>query len=177
MTQPRHIVLVGLIGSGKTTLGAQLAARLRLPFVDSDGSLAKRWGRTARQIARADGLDQLHAYESRVLADALASSEQSVIAAAASTIEDPASRQALAAQDILVIWLRGSPVVLARRAGRGTHRPFAAADNLAVLTEQTARRGPLFAAVADAIADVDERAPADVLEAALAVVGRDEARP
>jgi len=55
MTSTRHLVLVGLMASGKTTVGQTLAARLGRPFVDNDVVLERRTGRSAREIAAADG--------------------------------------------------------------------------------------------------------------------------
>jgi shikimate kinase len=87
-----------------------------------------------------------------------------VIAAAASTIEDDASRAALAGPGVGVVWLRGSPAVLARRAASGSHRPV---GPLAELSAQVDRRYPLFERVADLTVDVDDRSPGEVLEAVL----------
>src|SRR5689334_14413518 len=72
MTEARHVVLMGLMGSGKSTVGRPLAARLDRPFVDNDDRLAARTGQTAREVAAAEGADALHAREAAVLVDALA---------------------------------------------------------------------------------------------------------
>jgi shikimate kinase len=162
---PTHVVVVGLMGSGKTTLGKALAERLGRGFVDSDQQLRRTDGRTARQIEAQDGVDELHRLEAVSLLDALREPAPSVIAAAASTIEDAAARDGLARDDVLVIWLRGSAAVLARRAAGGSHRP---AGPLAELREQVGRREPLFDQVADITVDVDDRTPAEVLEEILA---------
>jgi shikimate kinase len=172
MSQARHIVIAGLIGSGKTTLGRALAARLGRPYADSDAAIEARHGRTAREIADEEGLARLHGLEAEELIGAIGREEPSVVSAAASTIEDPAAREALEAPDVLVIWLRGTPTVLAQRASRGSHRPFREAETLDVLKDQTRRRDPLFAERADATIDVDERTPEKVLAVALDVVER-----
>lgn len=162
MRSPTHIVVVGLMGSGKTTLGKALAERLGRRFVDSDEQLRRTDGRTARQIETQDGVDELHRLEAVGLLDALREPAPSVIAAAASTIEDAAARDALARADVLVVWLHGSAAVLARRAAGGSHRP---AGPLAELREQVGRREPLFDRVADITVDVDDKTPAEALEA------------
>ena len=99
----RHILLVGLMGAGKTTIGRELAGRLGRPFLDSDAQLAALGGRTAREIAAADGIERLHELEATALLAALDEPVPSVIAAAASVIEDPASRAALVAPDLAVV--------------------------------------------------------------------------
>jgi shikimate kinase len=67
----RTIVLVGLMGTGKTTIGRLLAGRLGWPFVDSDAILEQRHGRTARDLGRSVGTVELHAREARGLLDLL----------------------------------------------------------------------------------------------------------
>jgi shikimate kinase len=164
VTVPRHVVITGLMGSGKTTLGRALAEELGRPFVDSDTTLQRVTGESAREIAAGDGLERLHALEAELLRDALAAEVPAVVAAAASTIEDADARAALATPDIAVIWLRGAAPTLARRATPGGHRPTEA---LATISAQAPRREPLYASVAAATIDVDDLAPREVLAAAL----------
>jgi shikimate kinase len=136
------------MATGKTTLGRAIAEGLGRPFVDSDEQLEHDTGLTAAQIAERDGRDALHAREADLLLAALADPQPSVIAAAASTIEDERCRRALA--DAFLIWLRVDPDVLARRVREKGHRPLAG-DVAAQLREQAARRDPLFVEVADFI--------------------------
>ncbi|MEY2471263.1 MAG: shikimate kinase [Actinomycetota bacterium] len=140
------------MASGKTTVGRSLADALGRPFLDCDDLLTARTGETAAQIADRDGVDALHVLEAEVLLAALARPDATVITAAASTIEDAACRAALA--DAAVMWLRGDPAVLARRARNESHRPLAG-DVEAQLRAQAERRDPLFAGVADITVDVD----------------------
>ncbi len=164
----RHIVIMGLMGSGKTTLGRSLASRLGWPFVDNDGVLEARARETARAIADVEGIDRLHALEADVLIDALAATEPAVIDAAASTIDDARCRAELERPELFSIWLRGSAEVLAQRAGSSDYRPFEHQSIADVLAEQARVRNPLFAQVADLTIDVDARMPGDVLEVAVA---------
>src|SRR5258705_11543535 len=89
----KHLVLVGMMGAGKTTVGSRLARRLDRPFVDSDVQVEGRAGRTVRQIFEAEGEAAFRALESEVLAEALGSEEPAVIAAAGGTVLDPNNRR------------------------------------------------------------------------------------
>jgi shikimate kinase len=166
----RHIVLVGLMGSGKTTVGRALADGLGRRFVYSDQELARRTGRTARAIADADGLEALHRQEAAALLGALEAQEPSVLAAASSTIEHAACRRALATDELRVVYLRADPTVLAERVGAQPHRPRQLTSEQ-MLAEQAVTRGPLFERVADLVVDVGRRTPEEVLAAIRAGVG------
>jgi shikimate kinase len=147
----QHLVLVGLMGAGKTTVGMLVAARLGLPFRDGDAMLEAATGRTAAAIRDADGAEALHREERRVLAEALAAAEPSVIAAAAAVVDDPPSRAALRARGVAVAWLRADAAVLGRRfaaaaGGEGAYRPAYGEDPTAFLGAQARRRAARFAA-------------------------------
>jgi shikimate kinase len=161
----RHVVLVGLMGSGKTTIGRVLAERLALPFRDSDAGIEERTGRTARDLQAELGDDAMHAVEADELVASLARRGRSVIAAAASTIESKACREALARPEIAVIWLRGSPTLLARRFDSSRHRPSFGADVEAFLGEQARRRDRLFASISSLKVDIDGKSPDDIVHA------------
>ena len=136
-----HIVIVGLMGSGKTTVGAAVAAALGRPHRDSDADLLAATGRTARELAADDGIEPLHELELQHLLDALAAPDPVVVSAAASTIDEPAGREALGRpgrqRRLAAGRIRLRPP-LARRAD--DHRPLPEA-----LAVQARRRDPLFA--------------------------------
>ena len=111
----QHIVLVGLMGSGKTTVGTLVAARLDWPLRDSDADIAAREGRTVREIRDSLGTRAIHDLEAPPLRDALADPEPSVVCAAASTIDDADCRDALRGPSVLVIWLTSTPATGAAR--------------------------------------------------------------
>jgi len=168
--RPERIVLVGLMGSGKTTVGKRVAKGLGWPFVDSDVQLRESTGQTAREIRAALGTEALHAAEAGALLEALAVAEPRVIGAAASVIEDGSARAALAGRDVIAIWLRASPAVLAGRFAGGAHRPIYGPDPEAVAREQGRVRDPLFASINPIAIDVDGRLPGEIVEAALNAV-------
>ena len=147
----RHLVLVGLMGAGKTTVGARVASRLGLAFADGDRLLEASAGRTAATLRDEEGVEALHLAESRALRDALASVVPSVIAAAAAVVDDPACRAALRSPGVAVAWLRADPAILGRRfeadaGGAGAHRPAYGAEAEGFLSAQGRRRAARFAA-------------------------------
>ena len=148
-----HIVLLGLMGSGKTTVGARLAEALGVPLRDSDADIERDTGMTGRQHAARDGIDALHALEARHLLDSLEKPDASVISAAASTLDDPVNRSALRDPRYLVVWLDASPAALATRLKPDDHRPAIGPDMAEVLERQATERSPALREVADLTLD------------------------
>jgi shikimate kinase len=148
----RHVVLVGSMGAGKTTIGRLVAPALGRPFVDNDQVLEAD-GPAAADIARDEGVVALHERECRQLRAALASPAPAVVAAAASTVESADCRAALARH--LVVWLHVDPATAASRHDDGTHRRDLGDDVAGAMRALAARRDPRYAAVADLVVDVD----------------------
>lgn len=168
-----RVVLLGLMGSGKTTVGKALATRLGWLLLDSDIELERSTGLTARAFREAHGTTALHRAEAAALLEALGTVAPAIIGAAASTIEDPVARAALAGPGVIPIWLRASPAVLSRRFAGGAHRPVYGADPEVVARDQARVRDPLFAALDPIVIDVDGRSRTESVEAALdAIRGR-----
>ncbi len=163
-----HLVLVGLMGTGKSTVGRILAARLHRPFYDSDEMVEARTGRTVREIFESDGEAAYRPLETDALLDALASPELAVIAAAGGVVLAAVNRAALKARAGRVVWLRASPELLVGRALRQDHRPLLDGDPEAMLASMAANRQDLYAEVADQIIDIDELTPEQVAERVLA---------
>lgn len=160
----KHIVLVGLMAVGKTSVGRLLAARLHRSFADSDERIEALEGENVRQIQQERGRAALHAVEARELLDALAGTQASVICAAASTIDDPRCRAALHAPGVIAIWLQASLDTMVRRYDDDPHRPRYPEGTRAALASQLAARAEHFAQVAAITVAVDDLTAAQVAD-------------
>jgi len=162
-----HLVLVGLMGTGKSTVGRMVAERLGRRFRDSDQEIEDRTGRTVREIFAAEGEDVFRDLETEVLRDALASAEPSVIAAAGGVVLRATNREALRAAGSRVVWLLADPAMLVDRVTAGGHRPLLDDDPAATLRRMASEREDLYREVADAIVSVDGRSIHEVVEAVM----------
>ncbi len=143
------MVLVGMMGSGKTSVGRRVAERLGRPFLDSDAQVEARTGRTVREIFETEGMGEaaFRVLEAEALAEALARPDPSVIAAAGGVVLDPATRARLR-ESAMAVWLRADPAVLATRVTTGEHRPLLSDDPLGVLERMDDERRALYEEVA-----------------------------
>lgn len=151
-TDPSHIVLIGMMGVGKSTVGRRIARELHRPFLDSDDAVVARTGRPVTEIFATDGEATFREIEASVMDELLSDATPSVIAAAGGSILSPATRSKLDATGI-VIWMRAPVDVLVGRTSRGTHRPALATDPLGTLTRMESDREDLYAEVADITVD------------------------
>ncbi|HUP73340.1 MAG TPA: shikimate kinase [Acidimicrobiales bacterium] len=155
-----HIVLVGLMGTGKSTVGSLLAERLHRQFFDNDVLLERRTGQTAASIRRDLGEDVLHRFEAEVLLDCLATQPVAVIAAAASTVLRADVRDALR-EAAFVIWLRVDLRALTERLVDPGTRPLS--GNIGdALAQQDEDREALYASIADVVLDTSARSAVEV---------------
>jgi shikimate kinase len=171
---PPHVVVVGSMAAGKSTVGRALADRLGRPFHDSDDDLEATRGLTGRALAEREGVHDLHRWEAEHLLAALAGTRPAVVAAAASVVDDAACLAAL--RDPFVVWLRAPAAVLARRMAAGErgddHRRTLRGAR--AVAELEARRADRFAAVADltidTVADGTTRTPDAIVATILAAL-------
>ena len=167
-----RIVLVGMMGSGKSSVGRALAARTGWPFHDNDALLEGATGRTARELAEG-GEAVLRDAESAALRAGLQRPEPAIVASAAGVVLDADDRRRLAAEEH-VTWLRASPETLRERL-RSTdddHRPWLDRDPDAWLRQTDADRAPLFASIADLVVDVDDLRPDEAAGRILVAFGQ-----
>ena len=163
------ILLVGMMGAGKTSVGRRLAKCRGWGFFDSDRQIEAMTGKSVAEIWRTQGEHEFRRLEAEVLADALASTTPRVVAAAGGTVLDDHNRR-LMKEHHPVVWLRARPATLVGRVGSGTHRPLLDEDPGGVLQRLEAVRRPYYEEVADVVVDVDDLTPEQVvacIEAAL----------
>lgn len=156
------LVLVGMMGAGKSTIGRALAARLGWSYVDNDDLVRALAGIDAPAIAAARGVDELHRLELEALDVALRRPGPLVACAAGFAVTDPRAA-ALLRERATVAWLRARPETLRGRIADG-HGRRADAQSDRWLAQTAAEREPAFAAVADLVLDVDDRPVADLVD-------------
>jgi shikimate kinase len=139
----RPIVLVGLMGSGKTTVGKRLAARLHWPFVDADAEIETAAQMPISEIFARFGEPHFRDGERRVIAR-LMDSGHKVIATGGGAFVDPETRALILAEGT-AIWLDAAIDTLAARVSKRSHRPLLVGkDPKQVLTELLAVRAPCY---------------------------------
>src|SRR5262249_52019154 len=99
-----HVVLVGLSGTGKTSIGKLVAERLDMPFVDTDEGIGARSGRTVRELFEQEGEPRFRAIEAEVIAEVLSASAPTVVAAGGGAVVTPATRELLRAPATFCVW-------------------------------------------------------------------------
>jgi shikimate kinase len=152
----RHLVLVGLMGAGKTTVGRRCAKRLERAFVDLDDEIMTRAAMSIEDIWRERGEERFRAVEREVVVDVCASPVPLVIACGGGTVVDAENRRRLREVGT-VVWLRAPTAVLAARVGTDSRRPLLAGDPASALARLAEVRADAYAAAADAIVDTDDR--------------------
>jgi shikimate kinase len=162
MTAYSKVLLIGMMGAGKTTTGRLLSERLGWPYCDSDAQVEQETGRTVPEIWRADGEAAFRREESRVLSEACSEAGSAVIAVAGGAVLDLENR-AIIRRSGLVVWLRAEVSTLVARVGTGAGRPLLDGGKAAALDRLFAERAPVYAELADLVFDVDRMAPPEVV--------------
>jgi shikimate kinase len=165
-----RLILVGMMGAGKTTIGRLLADRLGWRSFDSDAQIIADTGHSVPELFATRGEAAFRAEEERVLTEALTGDEPVVVSAAGGVVLSPSNR-ALLARSGTVVWLRADPEVLARRVGDGTGRPLLDDDPGSTLATLYEVRRPLYESVASLVVDVDASTPDEVVERILTGTG------
>jgi shikimate kinase len=163
-----RILLIGLMGSGKSTVGRRLSARTGWPYLDNDALVAEVSGRAAPSLIADDGEDALHEMEVEAFELALTKPTPVIIGLAGWLVTD-AARRARIRDAGTVVWLRAGPATLLRRTGSGRgRRPEAVAADW--IKRTAAERAPMFEEVADLVIDVDRLEPNQVVQRILTAI-------
>jgi shikimate kinase len=140
----RSIVLIGLMGAGKTAVGKRLAARLDLPFVDADSEIETAAGQTVSEIFAEHGEAYFRQGERKVIKRLLETGPQ-VLATGGGAFMNEETRANIAARGIS-IWLKAELRVLLKRVNRRGNRPLLAqGDPETVMRKLMAERDPIYA--------------------------------
>jgi shikimate kinase len=140
----RPIVLIGLMGAGKSTVGRRLATRLRMPFVDADTEIETAAGMSVNDIFERFGEAHFRDGERRVIARLIDGTQKVIATGGGAFIND--TTRALILDQALAIWLDADVAVLAERVRRRDTRPLLRGkDSRAVLIELARLRNPVYA--------------------------------
>ncbi|MSO79215.1 MAG: shikimate kinase [Acidimicrobiia bacterium] len=169
----RHLVLIGLMGAGKSTVGELCAQQLDRPFVDTDRVVEANTGRSVAEIFTSGGEATFRSLEHDAVADACASPQPLVISCGGGAVLDPENRAQMRATGV-VVWLRASPSSLAARVQHNLpDRPLLASTGAEQELERlTELRTPAYEGAAHIVVDTDGRTVADTVDAVLAEVER-----
>ena len=149
---PCRVLLIGMMGSGKSTIGRLLAAATGWPYVDNDELVRRSHGATARQLVADQGEARMREAEAGALALGVAVAAPAVVGVAAGTILEASDRERLRLGGV-VVWLRADAAVLESRAMGAEHRPWLDTGGGSWIRDAIAERDPLYASVADMVID------------------------
>jgi shikimate kinase len=139
----RLIVLVGMMGAGKSTIGRRLAARLRLPFMDADTEIEAAAGMTIPEIFEAHGEKHFRDGEARVIARLLESGPGVLATGGGSFMREETRRRI--GDKAVSIWLKADTDVIMKRVKRRTDRPLLqTVDPAATVNRLLAEREPVY---------------------------------
>jgi shikimate kinase len=140
----KPIVLVGLMGAGKSTIGRRLAKRLRMPFADSDDAIEEAAHRSIAEIFEEYGEESFRDGERRVIARLIEGAPKVIATGGGAFMND--RTRALILQNAVAIWLDADVEILAERVARRGHRPLLKdKEALPFLRDLAAIRNPIYA--------------------------------
>ncbi len=158
------IWLIGMMGSGKTSVGQMVAARLGVPFADTDRLVEESVGSTIAEYWAEHGEPAFRKVEREVVASL--QDAKGIIATGGGAVVDETNR-ALIAESGTVVWLDARPEALAARVGEGADRPMVATAKTsvkAVLESTRDSRSEIYREMADHRIPTDDLSPLEVAE-------------
>lgn len=161
---PRHVVLIGLMGSGKSAIGARVAELLGRPFVDVDQVIMERTGLTVRQLWERGGEAAFRPLERDIVVHDLSEDGPDVLASPAGAVLDPLVKDAMRVAQPFTVWLRASVETLVERVKGSEHRPLLGDDPERALRTMAAERSEVYGALADLVLDVEGASPHELAQ-------------
>jgi len=158
--KPGLLVLVGVPGAGKTTIGKELARQTGVDFFDSDEEIVERTGSSVSHLFIEKGEPFFRQIERDVVAEGLKRSD-GVYALGGGAVLDPATRELL--KGVNVCWLKVSAPVAAKRVGLDQPRPVLGGNVRSQMVKLLNEREPFYKEVATFSVDTDEKAPSEVV--------------
>lgn len=165
----RHLVLVGMMGSGKSTVAAIVGERLGMPTIDLDEVVEAEAGTSIAALFAGPGEERFRDLEADMLVSVLADPTPTIVATGGGAVLRPDNRTSMACA-ATVVWLRASPETLHARIGDDPGRPLLADDPLGSLRSLHEQRGVAYRDAADLVIDVDGIGVDDVAAAVVAQV-------
>ncbi|HTE72215.1 MAG TPA: shikimate kinase [Actinomycetes bacterium] len=165
-----RVLLLGMMGAGKTSVGEEIAARTGWAYRDNDSLVGELAGLPTAELLERDGVDALRDTESAALRRAVDDPGPLVAGVAGGVVEREADVELLRRTDALVVYLHAPLDVLVERVGDGGGRPFLQPDPATALRRLFDGREPLYRQVADLVVDTSQGTPADHASQVLAAV-------
>jgi shikimate kinase len=169
---PARVLLLGMMGAGKTSVGREIARRTGWPYRDNDSMVAEIAGVDTAALLERDGVGALRAAESAALRRAVEGPAPLVAGVAGGVVERADDLALLHDTDAFVVYLHAPLEVLVARVGSGAGRPWLQPDPETALRALFEGREQLYRQVADLVVDTDSGAAADHAAQVVAALGR-----
>lgn len=157
MSMAERVVLVGMMGAGKSTVGASLSKLTGWPYIDNDQIVEQMVGMPTRDLQQQRGVEAMRTAESAAAIQVLTMPAPLIAGVAAGIVLDPAVSEQVH-DGAFVVFLRARIETLAKRV-EGTYRPWLGDDPEATLRKLYVGREPLYDKLAHLIIDVDDTSP------------------
>ena len=164
-----RVILIGPMGSGKTTVGKLVAEKLQIPFRDTDQVIEETTGKSVSDIFLEDGEDEFRAIEKKVLKDELLA-DGAVLALGGGAPISVDAQSALRAIASPVIYLDISLAAVAPRIGFNRDRPLLLHNPRGQWQTLMEARRPIYESIADSVIDVNDKTEAEIVSLVLEVL-------
>lgn len=164
-----RVILIGPMGSGKSTIGHLLAAKLQIPFRDTDHVIEQQTGRTISDIFLEDGEDQFRILEKKVLREELLT-DNTVLALGGGAPISVDAQSALRAIASPVVYLDISLATVAPRIGFNRDRPLLLHNPRGQWQTLMEARRPIYESIADTVIDVNDKSEHEIVSSILEIM-------